>query len=122
MYMGQRIHIVEDDLDIRFVVCYILTEMGYEIKLSDSIADFRQQSQSYKPELILLDVMLPDGNGLELCLELKKSPEIQHIPIIIMSAHATENEVIHQACAQDFISKPFDLDDLTDKIKKYLPV
>jgi two-component system phosphate regulon response regulator PhoB len=119
--MKNRIHIVEDDEDIRYVVCYILKEMGYQIKISDTIADFKKQTEVYEPELILLDVMLPDGNGLELCTELKKSPSTKNIPVIIMSAHATKNEVFKQTCAEDFIAKPFDLDDLSSLVKKYLP-
>lgn len=119
--MAKRILIVEDDEDIRYIVCYILVEMGYDVKLADSLADFReQQLLGEKTDLYLLDVMLPDGNGLDLCLELKKSPATQHIPIIIMSAHATEKEAVKRACADEFISKPFDLDDLTDLIKKYI--
>jgi len=119
--MTKRIHIVEDDEDIRYIVCYILVEMGYEVTLADCVADFRkQQNEDFRPDLMLLDVMLPDGNGLRLCHELKNDPATQHIPIIIMSAHATEDQVIKQSCADDFISKPFNLDDLTDLIQKYL--
>lgn len=121
MYMIKRILIIEDDEDIRYIICYLLVEMGYEVKLADSISDFRlQKSMDEEPDLILLDVMLPDGNGLDLCLEMKKSAETRHIPVIMMSAHGTEQQLIIQACADDFISKPFDLQDLTDMIKKHL--
>ncbi|CAM4376546.1 Response regulator receiver domain-containing protein [Pedobacter westerhofensis] len=121
MYMAKRIHIVEDDEDIRYIVCYILVEMGYEVVLADSISDFREQPPLAEDTgLFLLDVMLPDGNGLDLCLELKKSPATQHIPVIIMSAHATETQVIQQACADEFIAKPFDLDEITNMIKKHI--
>ncbi|MCX2477842.1 response regulator [Pedobacter sp. MC2016-15] len=119
--MTKRIHIVEDDEDIRYIVCYILTEMGYEVTLADSISDFRrQQAEDFKPDLLLLDVMLPDGNGLDLCHELKKSPATQEVPVIIMSAHATEDQSIKRSGAEEFISKPFNLDDLTDLISKHL--
>jgi two-component system phosphate regulon response regulator PhoB len=121
MYMKKQIHIVEDDEDIRYIVCYILVEMGYEVKLADSVADFRQQqAESFSPDLLLLDVMLPDGNGLELCRELKNTEATRHIPVIIMSAHATEDQAIQRSGADKFLSKPFDLDDLTDMIKRYL--
>ena len=121
MYMAKRIHIVEDDEDIRYIVSYILVDMGYEVILADSISDFRQQQPLAEDTgLFLLDVMLPDGNGLDLCLELKKSPATQHVPVIIMSANATETEVIRRACADEFIAKPFDLDEITDMIKKHI--
>jgi two-component system phosphate regulon response regulator PhoB len=121
MYMAKRIHIVEDDEDIRYIVCYILTEIGYAVTLADCIADFKaQQQQDFRPDLILLDVMLPDGNGLELCLELKNSPATRDIPVIIMSAHATEAQVLRKVNADEFIGKPFDLDELTELIKKHI--
>lgn len=119
--MAKYIHIVEDDEDIRYIIGYILADMGCEIKLSETIADFREQLKEGKhPDLILLDVMLPDGNGLDLCLELKKAPDTGHIPIVIMSAHATQDYVLKLSCAEDFISKPFDLDDFTAIVKKHL--
>ncbi|MET1055668.1 MAG: response regulator [Pedobacter sp.] len=119
--MGKRILIVEDDEDIRYIICYLLVEMGYEVRLADSISDYRQQqSENPEPDLLLLDVKLPDGNGLDLCLEIKKSPATRHIPVLIMSAHATEHQVVKQACADEFLGKPFDLDDLTDLVKKHL--
>jgi two-component system phosphate regulon response regulator PhoB len=122
MYSGKQIHIVEDDEDIRYIVAYILTEIGYEVKVSETVNDFNTQIQGYKPQLLLIDVMLPDGNGLELSLDLKKDPETAQIPIIIMSAHATAGYVIQKSCAEDFISKPFDLDDLVTLVKKHLPL
>lgn len=122
MYMNQKIHIVEDDEDIRYIIAYILSEMGYQVNVSETIKDFSEQLLNYKPDLMLIDVMLPDGNGLDLCLELKKYPETNKIPIIVMSAHAAEEFVLQKACAEDFISKPFDLEDLVTLIKKHLPV
>jgi len=120
--MPKRIHIVEDDADIRYIVSYILNDMGYEVSMSETLADFRRQIALEIPELILLDVMLPDGNGLDLCPELKEEERTNHIPVIVMSAHATPDEVLLKGCAAEFIRKPFDLDELSDRIKKYLPL
>lgn len=121
MYTNKQIHIVEDDEDIRYIIAYILSEMGYAVKVSETIKDFNTQIKTYKPELMLIDVMLPDGNGLDLCLQLKNDPETAQIPIIVMSAHATAESVLQNSYTDDFISKPFDLDDLVTLIKKYLP-
>lgn len=119
--MNKQIHIVEDDEDIRFIIAYILKENGYKVEISGTIADFNLRIKQYIPDLILLDVMLPDGNGIDLCLELKTQSSLKHIPIIIMSAHATEKSVVDAACADEFIGKPFDLDDLLVLVKKHLP-
>lgn len=119
--MSKQIHIVEDDEDIRFIIAYILKENGYKVEISGTAGDFRKRIQKYHPDLILLDVMLPDGNGIDLCIALKTAESTHHIPIIIMSAHATEQSVIQESCAEEFISKPFDLDDLVALIQKHLP-
>ena len=118
--MQKRIHIVEDDSDIRYIICYMLTELDYEVKISDSIADYRTHAVNFDADLILMDVMLADGNGLDLCLELKTAPQTKHIPIIMMSAHVTEATYILNSCANDFISKPFDIENLTELIKKFM--
>lgn len=120
--MRNYIHIVEDDEDIRYIIEYILTDMGYTIQVSETIAAFKKELKQNLPDMILLDVMLPDGNGLDLCSELKTDIKLSPIPILIMSAHTTEIEVLQLACAQDFISKPFDLEELIIKVGQLLPL
>jgi len=118
--MSKRIYLVEDDEDIRFIVEYILIESGYSVDSFATAREFNAQIGNSYPELILLDVMLPDGNGINICRGLKTNDATSHIPIIIMSAHAAEKSVLEEACADDFISKPFDLDDLLHHVKQFL--
>lgn len=120
--MSKVIHIVEDDEDIRFIVAYILKESGYTVEISGTVAEFKSRATDQHPDLILLDVMLPDGNSIDLCIELKMNSATAAVPIIIMSAHATETAVAAASCADEFISKPFDLDELTVLIQKHLPI
>lgn len=119
--MDKLIHVVEDDEDIRFIVEYILIESGYRVESSATAKEFHTYMARARPDLILLDVMLLDGNGIELCRDLKSDIKTDDIKIIIMSAHAAEKAVLEEACADDFISKPFDLDYLIDHVKKILP-
>lgn len=119
--MTKHIHIVEDDEDIRFIVEYLLIDEGYEVESFGSATEFSAAVKMFKPDLIILDVMLPDGNGISICRELKTNKETLDIPIIIMSAHAAEKSVLEEACADDFISKPFDLDHFLERIKEQLP-
>jgi two-component system phosphate regulon response regulator PhoB len=119
--MSKLIHIVEDDEDIRFVIVYILSENGYNVAESGTAREFSLYIQTGRPDLILMDVMLPDGNGIELCRNLKINPHTSSIPIVIMSAHAAEQSVLAEACAEDFISKPFDLNHFLAVIRKQLP-
>lgn len=119
--MDKLIHVVEDDDDIRFIVEYILLESGYKVESSATAKEFSAYMALARPDLILLDVMLPDGNGIDLCRKLKSEDETHDIKIIVMSAHAAAKAVLEDACADDFISKPFDLDYLIEHVKKILP-
>lgn len=119
--MAKKIHVVEDDEDIRFIVEYILKDSGFEVELSENATQFIEYIRYGTPDLIILDVMLPDGNGVDLCIDLKKEERTKNIPVIVMSAHAGALAVLEQACADDFISKPFDLDKFLVRVKLQLP-
>ncbi|WP_158799686.1 response regulator transcription factor [Pedobacter sp. L105] len=116
----KQIHVVEDDQDIRQIIEFILEEEGYGVKLFPNVSTFHAAMNDNIPDLFLLDVMLPDGNGLELCKEIRAMKEIKNVPIIVMSAHARPESINMQQCANDFISKPFDLNDILQKIDKQI--
>ena len=118
--MKKYIHVVEDNEDIRYIVEFFLSDFDYEVQVSATAKDFVNSLDNPLPDLYLLDVMLPDGNGLEICRYIKTNKDTKHIPVIIMSANANEQEVKKESDANDFISKPFDLTDLADCIKKQL--
>jgi two-component system phosphate regulon response regulator PhoB len=65
--MGKLIYVVEDDDDIRFIVEYILIESGYRVDSFSNVKDFYTSLEDTVPDLLVLDVMLPDGNGIEIC-------------------------------------------------------
>ncbi|WP_256006366.1 MULTISPECIES: response regulator transcription factor [Pedobacter] len=119
--MGKIIHVVEDDDDIRFIIEYILMDSGYQVFSSATATAFYETMNNPKPDLVLLDVMLPDGNGIDICRDIRLSKDADQIKVIVMSAHAAEKAVLEQACADSFISKPFDLDKLITQVKKLLP-
>jgi len=118
--MKKYIHVVEDNEDIRYIVEFFLSDYDYDVQLSANVKDFIASMSGPLPDLYLLDVMLPDGNGLEICKHIKANERTKHTPVIIMSAHSNENEVRSESCADDFISKPFDLNELVTRIKKQL--
>ena len=118
--MERLIHIVEDDEDIRYILEYVLGEAGYKLQLFDSINDFKKRDKAQPPDLFLLDVRLPDGSGLDLCREIKSSPLMSDIPVVIMSAHANGEFAISDGKADHFLAKPFDLDRFVLKIKMVL--
>lgn len=113
----KRIHILEDDQEIRNIIEILLEEEGYEMQLSSSFADLKKNIQDAMPDLFLLDVMLPDGNGADICRDLKEDMFTKHIPIIVMSAQNNSEKKAVEAFADDYISKPFDINDVLARIK-----
>lgn len=118
--MSKLIQIIEDDEAIRDVIEYILQQSDFEVNVASNAREFKINLFNTLPDLILMDVRLPDGNGIELCRKLKQDIDTRHIPVIIISAHATAEESSKRAFADDFISKPFDLNDLLKRIEKQL--
>lgn len=118
----KQIHVVEDDQDIRQVIEFILEEEGYQVKVFPDASSFHASLTESVPDLFLLDVMLPDGNGLDLCNEIRTTTAIKDVPIIVMSAHASPVNIFKHCTANDFISKPFDLNDILFKIKKQITI
>lgn len=118
--MPKLIQIIEDDEAIRDVIEYILQQSEFDVTVASNAKEFKVNLFNTLPDLILMDVKLPDGNGIQLCRKLKQSLDTRHIPVIIMSAHANAQESSKEAFADDFISKPFDLNELLLRIDKQL--
>jgi two-component system phosphate regulon response regulator PhoB len=118
--MGKIIQVVEDDRDIRFILEYVLADLGFVLETFDSVKSFSHRGRTDNVDLILLDVQLPDGNGIDLCRHLKTSELTKHIPIVIMSANASSTRAIIDGKADDFIAKPFDLDEFVARIHTIL--
>ncbi|NJW53052.1 response regulator transcription factor [Salinimicrobium oceani] len=113
----KEIFIVEDDDGIRELIEFLLVSQNYSVKTFPTARAFHRAVPNEVPDLFLLDIMLPDGNGLELCRELKENQSTQAIPVVLMSAHADINRM---EGADDFIAKPFDVDELLQRIEKQL--
>lgn len=118
--MKKRIHILEDDKDIGYIIEFLLKDEGYELQLSSTFKEMKEKLTDSIPDLFILDVMLPDGNGIEICHDLKNDMFTKHIPVIVMSANFKNKKNSEMAAPDDFISKPFDLDDIETRIKKLL--
>ena len=115
-----HIFVVEDNPDIGFILDYYLSEEGFRVNLFPTIAAFSNTFAIETPDIILLDVMLPDGNGLKLCEQIKHDPRTADLPVLMMSAHASIANNL--SCpAEEFIPKPFDLEFLLNKIRCHLP-
>ncbi|PYF69982.1 response regulator transcription factor [Pedobacter nutrimenti] len=118
--MAKRIFVLEDDHDIRDVFELLLKEEGYELELSSSFSELKELLKKSVPDLFVIDVMLPDANGIDVCKDLKAQSATRNIPVIVMSANARSKQMSVQACADDYIGKPFDIAHVMNKIDKLL--
>ena len=116
--MEKRILIVEKDKGIREVLDYILTEQGYEVKTLSNLANILADIIAFRPQAILLDIIVPGVEGTDVCKTIKSSSNTKHIPVIVISTSPQVTATIKEVCADEVISKPFDLEDLLDTIKK----
>lgn len=115
----KEIFVVEDDADIRELLEYLLESEHYKVQSFSTAEAFKEQIKSQRPDLIILDIMLPDGNGVTICEELKSGEEHFLIPVILMSAHI-DTSSFRKSCADDFIPKPFDIENFSKKVKRQL--
>ena len=116
------IYYVEDDDNIREVVVYTLKHSGFESKGFSSGKDFISICENEIPELILLDIMLPEIDGLTILKQIKSSTLLKNIPVIMVTAKTGElNTVIGlDSGADDYIQKPFSMLELVSRIKAVL--
>ena len=113
------IYIIEDDEDINELLVYNLTKEGFKVKSFYNGKEPLKKLKLDNPDLIILDIMLPDLDGLEFCKKLKANPETEHIPIIMLTAKSTEIDKVVglELGADDYITKPFSIRELIARIK-----
>ena len=117
-----NILVIEDEPDIRKNLEYNLSREGFTVTTSSSLTEAESILNSNKFSLILLDLMLPDGSGLDLCKKMKSNPETETIPIIILTAKDDEVDKVvgFELGADDYVTKPFSVRELILRIKAVL--
>jgi two-component system phosphate regulon response regulator PhoB/two-component system alkaline phosphatase synthesis response regulator PhoP len=121
--MRELIAVIEDETDIREVVELHLAKNNFVVKGFGTIAAFQAFLElKVTPDLIVLDLMLPDGDGLDLCKELKNSDKLSAIPIIMLTARAEETDKVLglELGADDYVTKPFSPRELVARVKALL--
>ena len=113
------IYLVEDDPSIRKLVSYALKGSGYEVAAFESGEAMEAEMGQDKPELFLLDIMLPGESGLELLSSIRANPGLRDIPVIMLTAKGTEYDKVLglDSGADDYIAKPFGMMELLARIK-----
>lgn len=117
-----KILIIDDEVDLVETIRFPLELDGYQVLAASNGEEGLHLARKEKPDLIILDLMLPKIDGYKICRFLKFDEKYKHIPIIMLTARSQEKDRLlgQETGADEYITKPFDLDDLVNKIKKYL--
>lgn len=114
--------IVDDELSARLIMRTTLEESGFDVLEAQSVADAREQFRCNEPDLIILDVILPDGNGIEFCSELRQHPRGRNLPIAMATGldDLASIQQAYQSGATDFITKPISWGTLGHRVRYLL--
>ncbi len=118
----KKILVVDDEVDLVETVRFPLEMEGFDVLVSYNGEDALNQARKEKPDLIILDLMLPKLDGYKVCRLLKFDERYKHIPILMLTAKIQEKDKIlgKETGADEYITKPFEMDYLMEKVKAYL--
>ena len=116
--MNKKVLVADDDPSILHSIKMLLEDEGYTVETTggDKTA---QEVKDFMPDVILLDIWMSGMDGRDICKHLKTQSETKHIPIIMISAHQDVEKIAKEAGADDFVSKPFDIYQMLDKVEHY---
>jgi two-component system alkaline phosphatase synthesis response regulator PhoP len=118
----KRILAIDDGIEITQLIHMLLTANGYAVDVALCGRDGIIQAMKRTPDLILLDYMMPDKDGLQVLREIRQTPGLEDIPVIMLTAIA-KNDIIKDALklnVSDYLLKPFDLKNLLERIEKFI--
>jgi len=120
--VSQVVFVLEDDADISRLVQYQLERAGFVVRVYGAIGSIVQDAERARPALFLLDVMVPGGDGMDLCRRLRQNPTLSGVPIIFVTARAAENDRVQglELGADDYITKPFGTRELVARVRAVL--
>ena len=120
--MSHCVLIIEDEPDIRKTIDYNLSKESFKVVQAESIAEGEKALAAKKIDVVILDLMLPDGSGLTLCRDIKSEAKTKHIPVIILTAKTEEVDRVvgFELGADDYVTKPFSVRELILRVKAIL--
>jgi CheY-like chemotaxis protein len=116
----RKILLLDDNKDLLLIVQIILKGQGYTVVQACCIEEALQKIKIHQPSLIMMDVFIKEEDGRELCSQLKTDPSTSHIKIIMMSGIESDNANLQLIGADDFMSKPFDYNDLLERVNRQM--
>lgn len=115
--MSESILVVEDNSDLSLLFQLVLESAGYQVATVDDGRDALTQVEKLQPQLVVMDIMMPEVNGLQVSRKIKEKPSYQSLPILLVSAiDRLKDEQLKDSRADAIIYKPFDLDHLIAKV------
>ena len=120
--MAKKVAIVEDESELAGLLDYNLTRSGYQACVLSGNIGALKELESWKPDLIVLDVMLPGDDGFELCRQIRKSPVLMRTPVLFMTARTDEVDRVLglEIGGDDYMTKPFSPRELVARVKAHL--
>ncbi len=120
--MSESILVVDDEPDIRELVRLNLVKEGFDVETAGTGSEALERVALSQPDLIVLDLLLPDQSGTEICRKLRGTPETAHIPIIMLTARSEEFDRVvgFELAADDYVTKPFSPRELALRVKAVL--
>ena len=117
-----KIHILEDDENIRGLICYALSSQGFDAVGHERAKGFIDKIKADMPDLVILDIMLPDEDGLSVLKKIRADIELEDIPVIMLTAKGSEFDKVMglDSGADDYMSKPFSVLELISRINAHL--
>lgn len=121
--MGQSILVVDDEPNIVLSLEFLMKQAGFEVRVARDGEAALEAVRERRPDLILLDVMMPKRDGFDVCQTIRANPEWSQVRIIMLTAKGREVEREKGLAlgADDYITKPFSTRDVVERVKQYLP-
>lgn len=116
----KKILIFDDDTTLLELISMIFEDGGYEVDISQTSHNILEKVSEFHPDIILMDNWIPNIGGIEATKLLKSKEEFQNIPVIYVTANNDIENLAKTANADDYVAKPFDLEDLEQKVAKYI--
>ncbi|MGV8878656.1 MAG: response regulator [Sphingobacteriaceae bacterium] len=119
--MAKKVLIIDDDKDLLEVLSFLISEDGYQVIASTTGEEVENLNEN-RPDLILLDLRLAgtSTSGAEICVKLKANQTTKDVPVILISAETDIKAVASNCGADDYIKKPFDIYEVSEKVKSFL--
>jgi CheY-like chemotaxis protein len=120
--VSRRVLVIDDEGDIRLLMRVMLRQAGVEVEEASSASEGLERLRTSEPDLVLLDIRLPDGDGFEILEQMKQSGQIERVPVVMVSAHSTPSTRLRALAegAAGYVTKPFTGTELLSAVERAL--